>query len=91
MRILLILLALSLLASGFAFGALNPVAVGVDLFGLELRLRLGSALLLAAFCGALAAGSVLTALVILPLKRRLRRAEGEARAVAEPGERTAGA
>lgn len=91
MRILLILLALALLGLGFAFGALNPAAVAIDLYGIELSLRLGSALLLAAFCGAFAAGSVLTALVILPLKRRVQRAEGEARLAVESSARAAGA
>jgi uncharacterized integral membrane protein len=91
MRILLILLALGLLGFGFAFGALNPAEVAIDLFGLSITLRLGSALLLAAFAGAFAAGSVLTLLVILPLKRRLKRAESEARIAVEGSARAAAA
>lgn len=79
MRILLILLALGLMGLGFAFGALNPESVDVDLFGFDFTLRLGLALLLAAFIGALAAGGLLWLMVLLPLRRRLRKAEFELR------------
>jgi hypothetical protein len=72
MRIVLILVAFGLLGLGFAFGALNPARVGIDLFGLELSLRLGLALLLAALCGALAAGLLLWLTVALPQLRRIR-------------------
>jgi hypothetical protein len=72
MRIVLILVALGLLGLGFAFGALNPARVVIDLFGLELSLRLGLALLLAALCGALTAGLLLWLTVVLPQLRRLR-------------------
>lgn len=75
MRIVLILLALGLLGLGFAFGALNPAAVGIDLFGFQLSLRLGFALLLAALCGALCAGLLLWLTMVLPQGRRIRRLE----------------
>lgn len=81
MRILLILLALGLMGLGFAFGALNPASVDIDLFGFDFTLRLGLALLLAAFTGALAAGGLLWLLVLLPLRRRVRKAELELRGV----------
>lgn len=73
MRFLLPLIALALLALGFAFGALNPLPVAIDLFGLQLNLGLGLALLLAALGGALAAGLLLALLVIWPLRRQLKR------------------
>jgi uncharacterized integral membrane protein len=73
MRFLLPLIALVLLALGFAFGALNPLPVAIDLFGLQLSLGLGLALLLAALGGASAAGLLLALLVIWPLRRQVKR------------------
>lgn len=83
MRIVLILAALGLLGLGFAFGALNPAAVGIDLFGIQLSLRLGLALLLAALSGALCAGFLLWLTMFLPQRRRMRRLELELKS-AEP-------
>lgn len=74
MRILLPLIALALLGLGFAFGALNPTPVMIDMLGVEVGLRLGLALLLAALAGALGAGMLLAVLVIWPLRRQLKRA-----------------
>jgi len=78
MRILTPLIVLALLGLGFVFGALNPVAVAVDLFGFVLTMRLGLALLLAALLGALGAGLLLGVLVIWPQRRRLTRQHNEA-------------
>ncbi len=88
MRILLTLVALGLLSLGFVFGALNPTAVGIDLFGFDFTLRLGLALLLAALAGALTAGLLLWLLVLMPQRRRLRRLELGLKA-AESAERNA--
>lgn len=89
MRILMTVVALGLLALGFVFGALNPAAVGIDLFGFDFSLRLGLALLLAAFAGAFLAGLTLWLLVLLPQRRRLRRVEIELKAAAESSVRAA--
>lgn len=73
MRLLLPLIALACLALGFAFGALNPQPVHIDLFGLGLDLGLGIALLGSALAGAVLAGLALGLFVLWPLRRRLRR------------------
>jgi uncharacterized integral membrane protein len=74
MRILLPLIALAFLGLGFAFGALNPSTVTINLPGLEFQLGLGLALLGSALLGASAGGLLLGVLVIWPLRRKLRRA-----------------
>jgi uncharacterized integral membrane protein len=84
MRVFVPLIALFLLALGFAFGALNPSSVPIDLFGLSVTLRLGLALLLAALAGALGAGLLLALVVIWPQQRRLRRVGLQLRAQESP-------
>ena len=78
MRLLLPLIALACLALGFAFGALNPQPVHVDLFGFGIDLGLGIALLLAALTGAVLAWLALGLFVLWPLRRRLRQSEANA-------------
>ena len=77
MRLLLPLIAMACLAAGFAFGALNPQPVAIDLFGLGFELGLGLALLAAALAGALLAAACLWLFVLWPLRRRLRRFAAE--------------
>lgn len=74
MRIVFLLLALLFLAAGIVFGALNPAAVTIDFYWLQVPVSLGFGLLAAALAGAVLAGIVLTASVIWPLRARLRRA-----------------
>lgn len=77
MRLLIPLIALAFLALGFAFGALNPQPVRIDLFGLGLDIGLGIALLMSALAGALLAGLALGLFVLWPMRRQLRRCQIE--------------
>lgn len=85
MRLLLPLIALACLVLGFAFGALNPQPVHIDLFGLALDLGLGIALLSAALTGAVLAWLALGVFVLWPLRRRLRRCEAKALQASDGG------
>jgi uncharacterized integral membrane protein len=74
MRLLRVLVGFFFLAAGLAVGALNPQPVAVDLGFATLHSTLGIAVLVALLLGVIAGGLVLAASVVLPLRKRLRRA-----------------
>ena len=74
MRVLRLLVACLFLAAGALLGALNPQPVTIDFGPASLQAGLGASLLGAMLVGVAACGLLLSALVILPLQLRLRRA-----------------
>ncbi len=72
MRLIRLLIAILFLAVGLIVGALNPQPVGLDLGIATLHASLGVTVLIALLVGVIAGGLVLTASVVLPLRRRLR-------------------
>ncbi len=73
MRILQALIALLCVAAGVLFGALNPQSIPID-FGLwQTRSTVGVAILLALLGGVLLGGLAISAGVVWPLRRQLRR------------------
>jgi uncharacterized integral membrane protein len=74
MRLIRLLIACLCLALGLVVGALNHQPVAIDLGFHTLDATLGVSLLVALLLGALIGGSAVTASVVLPLRRRLRRA-----------------
>lgn len=78
MRALRLLIALLSIAAGVAIGALNPQPVTLDLGIVVLHSTLGIVLLATLLLGAVAGGAVLAVSVVLPLRRRLRRARQDA-------------
>jgi hypothetical protein len=83
MRVLRLLVACLFLVAGALLGALNPQAVSIDFGPATLHAGLGASLLGALLLGVAACGLLLSALVIVPLKLRLRRLQTGASA---PGE-----
>ncbi len=74
MRLIKALVALLFVAVGVLFGALNRTPVSIDLGFYSLaNANLGTSLLAAVLLGAIVAGVVLTAAVVWPLRRQLRR------------------
>jgi uncharacterized integral membrane protein len=73
MRLLKTLIALMFVALGVVFGALNRQTVHIDLWYAAYDVRLGVALIALLLGGALLGGLVVTAGVVWPLRRRLRR------------------
>lgn len=73
MRPLRALAAFLFLIAGVVLGALNPTPVMVDLGLVHLRAGLGVILLCALLVGVLVCGLAMTASVVLPLRRELRR------------------
>lgn len=74
MRLIRLLIALLFAAIGVVSGALNPLAVAIDLGFVKLPATLGVALLVSVLIGAILGGLMLSASVILPLRKELRRA-----------------
>lgn len=72
MRLIRLLIAILFLAVGLIVGALNPQPVDLDLGIATLHATLGVSVLVALLVGIVAGGLVLTASVVLPLRRRLR-------------------
>ncbi|ALN91874.1 MULTISPECIES: lipopolysaccharide assembly protein LapA domain-containing protein [Lysobacter] len=80
MRVIRLLIALVFLATGAILGALNRQLVSIDLgIGFIPATSLGIALIVALLIGALIGGLAISASVVLPLRRRLARAERDAR------------
>ena len=73
MRPLRALAAVLFLIVGAVLGALNPAQVMVDLGLVQLRAGLGVILLCTLLAGVLVGGLAMTASVVLPLRRELRR------------------
>lgn len=83
MRLIRFLIAFVCLAAGAIVGALNRQIVPIDLGFGTFPTTLGVALIVSLLIGVLAGGLAITASLVLPLRRRLARAE---RAVATPRE-----
>lgn len=78
MRVFLqVLLAVTFVAAGVLFGALNPQAVVVDFHVFQWHAGLGVALLCAALLGAFFGGMAVVIGLVWPLQRRLRRQQRE--------------
>jgi len=75
MRVIRYLFAFACLALGAIVGALNRQPVSIDLGFAHLPSNLGIALLVALLIGVLAGGLAISASLVLPLRRRLARAE----------------
>ena len=73
MRLLKSIVALMFIALGVVFGALNRQVVHVDLWRVEYDVRLGLTLIVVLLGGALLGGLVVTAGVVWPLRRQMRR------------------
>ncbi|KGM57654.1 hypothetical protein N799_00210 [Lysobacter arseniciresistens ZS79] len=82
MRLIRYLIAFAGLAVGAVVGALNRQPVSIDLGFAHLPTNLGVALIIALLLGVLLGGLVISASVVLPLRRRLARAERPATATA---------
>lgn len=78
MRVLRLLVACLFLAAGALLGALNPQPVSIDFGPASLHAGLGVSLLGALLVGVAACGLLLSALVIVPMKMRLRRLQAAA-------------
>jgi len=76
MRVLRLLVACLFLAAGALLGALNPQPVSIDLGPVSLQAGLGTSLLGAMLVGVAACGLLLSAVVILPMRLRLRSLQG---------------
>ena len=75
MRLIKSIIALSFIAMGVIFGALNRQYVHVDLWFRGLDGRLGLVLLSVLMLGALLGGLAVTAGVVWPMRRRLGRSQ----------------
>ena len=78
MRLLQLLIALLFVAAGVVVGWLNPQSMTLDFYFRHVEIGVGVAMLLAVLAGALLGGIAVTAGVVWPLRRRLRRAERDA-------------
>jgi len=78
MRVVLqILIALVFMGAGVLFGAFNSQAVKIDFHWFLIPATLGVALLVALFIGAVLGGIAVTAGIVWPLRRHLRKARRE--------------
>ena len=75
MRLLRFLIAIMCLGAGAVVGALNRTPIVVDLGFTRMPTNLGVSLLVALLLGVLVGGLAISASVVLPLRRRLARAE----------------
>ena len=78
MRLIRFLIAFVCLAAGAIVGALNRQIVPIDLGFGTFPTTLGVALIVSLLIGVLAGGLAITASLVLPLRRRLARAERSA-------------
>ena len=85
MRLLRFLIAIVCLGAGAIVGALNRTPIMVDLGFARMPTNLGVSLLVALLLGVLVGGLAISASVVLPLRRRLARAERRSDATANPG------
>jgi hypothetical protein len=85
MRVLRLLVACLFLAAGALLGALNPQPVRIDLGAVSVHAGLGASLVGALLVGVAACGLLLSALVIVPLKVRLRRLQTASAAAPNDG------
>ena len=75
MRLIRFLVAIACLAVGAVVGALNRQPVSIDLGVAYIPTNLGVALIVALLLGVLIGGLAISASLVLPLRRRLARAE----------------
>jgi len=75
MRLLRFLIAIACLAAGAIVGALNRTPVVIDLGFSRLPTNLGVSLIVALLLGVLIGGLAISASVVLPMRRRLARAQ----------------
>lgn len=75
MRLIRLLIAIACLVLGAIVGALNLQPVSIDVGFSHIPANLGIALIVALLLGVVIGGLALSASVILPLRRRLARAE----------------
>jgi uncharacterized integral membrane protein len=73
MRLIKSLVALMFVALGVVFGALNRQVVHLDLWRAQYDVRLGLTLIVVLLAGALLGGLVVTAGVVWPLRRQMRK------------------
>lgn len=78
MRLIRFVVAFVCLLAGAALGALNRDPLSIDLGVVVVSTTTGIALLTTLLIGVLAAGMVISASVVLPLKRRVTRLERQA-------------
>lgn len=79
MRLIRFLVAFACVALGAVVGALNRQLVSIDLGVTHLPTNLGVALIVTLLLGALLGGLAISASLVLPLRRRLARAERDQR------------
>ena len=75
MRLIRLIAAIACILLGAVVGALNTQPVLLDFGVATLRASLGLSVLVALLLGVLVGGTILAIGVVVPLKRRLRRAE----------------
>ena len=75
MRVFRLLIAFACIALGASLGALNRQAAVIDFGAASVSTTLGVALLVALLLGVLLGGLAIATSVVLPLRRRLARAE----------------
>ncbi|CAG4972907.1 MAG: lipopolysaccharide assembly protein LapA domain-containing protein [Lysobacter sp.] len=80
MRLIRLLIAIACLAVGAVIGALNRQLVSIDLGFTHLPTNLGVALIVALLLGVILGGLAISASIVMPLRRRLARAERDAAA-----------
>ena len=79
MRLIRLIAAIACILLGAVVGALNTQPVALDLGMGTIHASLGLSMLVALLLGVLVGGGILAISVVLPLRRRLRRAENAAR------------
>ncbi len=79
MRLIRLIAAIACILLGAVVGALNTQPVALDLGIATIRASLGLSMLVALLLGVVVGGGILALSVVLPLRRRLRRAENAAR------------
>jgi len=85
MRVIRLLIAFACIALGAVVGALNRQTATIDFGAFYIPTTLGVALLVALLIGVVVGGLAITASVVLPLRRRLARAERRVPPVIGPG------
>ncbi|MGH8083805.1 MAG: lipopolysaccharide assembly protein LapA domain-containing protein [Lysobacter sp.] len=79
MRLIRFLVAFACLALGAVVGALNRQLISIDLGVVHVPTNLGVALIVSLLIGVLIGGLAISASLVLPLRRRLARAERQQR------------
>lgn len=79
MRLIRFLVAFACLALGAVVGALNRQLISIDLGIVHVPTNLGVALIVSLLIGVLIGGLAISASLVLPLRRRLARAERQQR------------